>query len=255
MALLRDKLREQTELQNEIAKLRAETRTQQQYVVHVELLEFSLTNMRKMGFDIPGISAGRLSETDLAGMMRTAKPKAGVPSTPGEVNNGSNDASSIISCLKSNNICKVLAEPNIVVVDGRPAQFCVGGEIPMPAKDSTKAVEYQPFGTQVDFVATSIGQDRVRLDIRARVSEVDEGKSVEIEGSKVPAIVIRQQCDTAVIAKLGQPTALSGQVRKSTEAQKTETGTQYVSYDLSTMFVVTVEPFEEPKTAQRASGP
>ena len=35
--------------------------------------------------------------------------------------------------LQQNNIAKTLSEPNIMAVSGRPAQFNVGGEIPIVA--------------------------------------------------------------------------------------------------------------------------
>src|SRR4029078_4443318 len=79
-----------------------------------------------------------------------------------------------MDALKQNNVAKLLAEPTVVVVSGRPGSFNVGGEFPIPAKDGSKAaVEFRKFGTQLDLVALALGDNLVRLEVRTRVSEID----------------------------------------------------------------------------------
>ena len=90
------------------------------------------------------------------------------------------------------------------MLDGQPASLNIGCEIPIPARgDSKSAVEFQQVGTQVDILPTALGNDRVRLQVRARVSDEDESRSVEVGGSHVPAITVRQ-CDTAVETEFGR---------------------------------------------------
>ncbi len=39
-----------------------------------------------------------------------------------------------LNALKSNQMAKLLAEPNLMTLDGQPAQFIAGGEFPSPSR-------------------------------------------------------------------------------------------------------------------------
>ena len=60
-------------------------------------------------------------------------------------------------------------------MSGRPAQFNEGGEIPIlvPQGLGQVAIEYKPFGTQVDFLPIVLGNGKIRLEVRPRVSDLD----------------------------------------------------------------------------------
>jgi pilus assembly protein CpaC len=174
-----------------------------------------------------------------------------------------NDALCVVDWMTDNNIGKIMSEPTIVVLEGRPAQFQVGGEFPMPAKDTSKVVEYQPFGTQIDLLATSLGDDRVRLELRTRVSEVDEGSSIQVNGMKCPRLSVRQ-IDTGIVSTFGQPTVLTGMIKVRTETIRITSGvgevanrvrgkasTRDVTNEICLMLVVTPERVDAPETAQR----
>ncbi|HWB09503.1 MAG TPA: hypothetical protein VG826_09775 [Pirellulales bacterium] len=89
---------------------------------------------------------------------------------------------------------KVLAEPKMVTVSGRPAQFQVGGMIPI--LDKAKHCTYQEYGTRVDMVATADEDGSVRLELRARQSWCDNNDELVIEGQKLPRLSVRE-IDTA----------------------------------------------------------
>jgi len=42
-----------------------------------------------------------------------------------------------LDALKSNSIAKLLAEPNLMTLDGQPAQFIAGGLFPYPVPQSS----------------------------------------------------------------------------------------------------------------------
>jgi len=207
-AELERKLTELKELQQQIDALRSEIGTSQQILVKVQMLEVSLTKMRQMGIEfsfVPGMSSRVDSLSDL---QKLARGGSGL---------NAQASSNLINWLCENNVAKVLSRPNIVVVSGRPAQFCVGGEIPVPARNESQAIEFQKFGTELDLVACALGDDRVRIEIRTRVSELDEAHSIHIGDSLVPALNVRQ-LDTAIESEFGQSTMLSGAIQNRTEA-------------------------------------
>jgi pilus assembly protein CpaC len=130
--------------------------------------------------------------------------------------------------VQQNNIAKILAEPNIVAVSGRPAQFNVGGEIPIvvPQSLGTSSIEFKKFGTQVDFLPIVLGNGNIRLEVRPRISEIDDSRSVIVQNFVIPALTVRE-VDTAVEMKAGQTFALAGLVQERTES--ISRGLPYVS--------------------------
>ena len=123
--------------------------------------------------------------------------------------------------LQQNNIAKILSEPNIVAVSGRPAQFQVGGETPIivPQSLGTSSIEYKPFGTQIDFLPIVLGNGNIRLEVRPRISELDNSIGITLQNIQVPGFRVRQ-VDTAVEMKAGQTFALAGLVEERTDAVK-----------------------------------
>jgi pilus assembly protein CpaC len=123
-----------------------------------------------------------------------------------------------LSALQNRQMAKTLAEPNIVAVSGRPAQFQVGGEFPItiPQSLGTTTIEYKPYGTQVDFLPIVLGNGNIRLEVRPRISDIDPTLNVVIDGNIVPALTVRQ-VDTAVEMRAGQTFALAGLVQERSE--------------------------------------
>jgi Flp pilus assembly secretin CpaC len=251
---LRNKQIELNRLQAEVRQLRAETGTPQQILVHLQMLEVSLTKLRKLGTDVSFFGSGSTKLESVESLTKAIESSCEKLPTGSA---GKNDALlGFINWMKENNIAKTLSEPTIVVLDGRPAQFNVGREIPVPARgDSKSAVEFQQVGTQVDIVPIAQGNNRVRLELRARVSEEDDSRSLEIGGSHVPAIDVRQ-IDTAVETELGKSVVLNGfveQIKTTVEQQGGETTDETV--DVALLFVVTPELLDDPRTANLPYGP
>jgi pilus assembly protein CpaC len=114
----------------------------------------------------------------------------------------------------------VLAEPNLVTVSGRPAQFLSGGEFPIlvPQSLGTVSIEYKKFGTQVDFVPIVLRDGHIRLEVRPQVSEIDPARSVTVGGLTVPGLR-KREVDTGVELRAGQTLAIAGLVQTRTESE------------------------------------
>ena len=255
VAVLRQKQEELTKLQPEILQLRAETRTQRQILVRVQMLEFSLTKMRKVGFELPGIASGYLNIDDVSHMLSAKKKTCLGPDNLPIAKAGSDDASNATDWLTGNNIGKILAEPTIVVLEGRPSKFHVGGEIPMPVKDNSKVVEYQLFGTEINLSVTSLGDDRLRLELIACVSEVEDGNSVQINGMQSHPLSVRE-IDTAIESSFGHPTVLTGMIKTRVESVQINSRVREVNNEICLMAVVTPErvDFPSPVSATTIAG-
>ena len=114
---------------------------------------------------------------------------------------------------------KVLAETAMTTTSGRLASFSAVGESPVLSQSNGKSsIEYKKVGTQLDCVPVVLGSDRIRLEVRPRVSQIDDSRDMTVGGVTVPGIRVRQ-FDTAFELKIGQTILLAGlpQNRAKTE--------------------------------------
>ena len=256
LALLREKQAELLKLQEEVRQLRAEAHAASHVLVTVQVVEFSLTKMQTLGVDLSPDSSGYFSGNDLSRMLTTTGPNGRQSFMPPSAKPDSNDTSRVVDWILDNGIGKILADPKVAVMEGRLARFHSGGEIPLPAKDGSKVIEYQPFGTQVDMLATSLGDDRVRLELKVRISDVDSANTLEVNGIKCPRLNV-QAIETGIESAFGESTLLTGMVEKRTETIRAasgvqgvanlvrgKSGTREVTNEICTMLVVTPERIE-----------
>lgn len=200
----------------------------QQVLLHVKLMEVSRTKLRRLGFDWAYFNGNDGVVQDVAGLIASYAVAPGAQQVVGTgnetlafgiINNGQSFFG-FLDALRQHNLAKVLAEPTLVTVSGRPASFSVGGEFPIlvPQSLGTVSIEYRQFGTRVDFVPIVLGNGRVRLEVRPQVSEVDPSRSVSIAGTTVPGLRTRW-VDTGVEMNAGQTLALAGLLQNQVEAQ------------------------------------
>ena len=210
----------------------------QQIALKVRVMEVSRTKLRRAGFDWSYIDANSAVVQTVSGLLgnvaigAAASALAGTPATPPtatgtggdtvrfQVVNGSQGFFGFVDALRQYNFIKVLAEPTLVTISGRPASFVSGGEFPIivPQSLGTVSIEYREIGTRVDFVPLVLGNGNLRLEVRPSVSEIDPARSVTINNITVPGIRTRR-VDTAVEMKAGQTLALAGLIQNRIEAR------------------------------------
>ena len=124
----------------------------------------------------------------------------------------------VMDALRQDGLAKILAEPNVVATNGRPAMFQVGGEFGYQLNGGITGptVEFKDYGTRIDFVAVVLGNGRIHLDVRPSVSEIDQSFSV----GGIPALKTRI-LETGVEMKVGQTLAIGGLVQNTVESQNT----------------------------------
>lgn len=128
------------------------------------------------------------------------------------------------SALQKINLIKIIAAPTLATLNGRPAAFAAGAEIPFlvpAAKGRDATVETRLAGVSFDCVAKLLEDDRIRIELCATVSELDASKNTVIQGSTVLGLRSRK-IDTVVVMEAGQTIVLSGlrQVRGRNDASK-----------------------------------
>lgn len=73
---------------------------------------------------------------------------------------------------------KLLAEPSLMTLSGRPVYFNVGGEVPVevPKQDGTTIVEYREIGMRLDLAPVLLRNGRIQLDSTTKYTTA-EGSS------------------------------------------------------------------------------
>ena len=240
-AELRQKLAELNRLQREIRELRAETGTAQAIRVNVQMVEVNMTKLRQMKTDFSTADFGFV-KMDGAGVLENPMQRADSKALIG-----------FLDWLKENNIAKVLTRPTIVTMDGRPASMQVGEDIPLPIGPNSKGVEFKNVGIQLDVLPIALENDRVRLELKARISKRNDSRSIEVGDSRIPAVDV-SQFDTAIETAFGQTVVLNGLTETRTVSIKTGANVTQVENQVELMLIVTPDLIEHPATAQRSVG-
>jgi pilus assembly protein CpaC len=192
----------------------------QQVLLHCKVAEVDRTKLRSLGFDFANLSeSGSFFVSSVSGLISAVSNTARTVNHAGDtvsfgVVDGGNGFFGFLEALRQDEILKILSDPTVTTVSGRAASFIVGGEFPIlvPQSLGTVSIEYKEFGTQIDFVPIVMGNGNIRLEVRPRISEIDETRSITINGSTVPGLRVRQ-VDTGVEMKPGQTLALAGLVQ------------------------------------------
>lgn len=197
----------------------------QTVLLHVKVMEVSRTKLRRLGFDFANINGDDFVISGVSGLISKAATQAGTATGNGDtirfgIVDGSNSFFGFLEALRRNNMVKILAEPTLVTISGRPASFNAGGEFPIliPSGLGTTSIQFKEFGTRVDFVPIVLGNGNIRLETRPQVSEVDEARGVTINNITVPGLRSRW-VDTAVEMRAGQTLALAGLIQQRTESE------------------------------------
>ncbi len=197
----------------------------QQILLKTKVMEVSRTKLRQFGFDWAYLDGQDFVFQTVSGLLAGTTAPGGAIATASDtvrfgVVDGNRAFYGFIDALRQNDLIKVLAEPQMVTVSGRPASFNSGGEFPIivPQSLGTVSIEYRQYGTRVDFVPIVLGNGNLRLEVRPQVSEIDPSRSVVINSVSVPALRTRW-VDTAVEMKAGQTLALAGLIQQRTESQ------------------------------------
>jgi pilus assembly protein CpaC len=120
-----------------------------------------------------------------------------------------------IDALKEEGLLKVLAEPNLITLSGKTANFLAGGEFPIPVPQSSGAggtvitIEYKPFGIGLNFTPTVLSNKKINMQVSPEVSDLDFSNALTTSGFVVPAITTRRVSTEVELAD-GQSFAIAG---------------------------------------------
>lgn len=123
-----------------------------------------------------------------------------------------------IRALQARNLLQILAEPNLITVEGKEASFLAGGQFPFPTITTTPTggaiapvvtVQFKDFGVQLKFTPTLTDSGAIRLKVAPEVSSLDFTNAVTLQGFLIPAVATRR-AETEVVLKDGESFAIAG---------------------------------------------
>lgn len=123
-----------------------------------------------------------------------------------------------IRALRENGLAKILAEPNLVAINGQDASFLAGGEVPIPiSTNNTIEVQFKQFGVRLTFTPTVLNENTIRLKVAPEISEPDYSQSVTLSGYTIPSFNTRR-VETVVELGSGQSFAIGGLLSEKVRA-------------------------------------
>ncbi|WP_135506297.1 type II and III secretion system protein family protein [Roseovarius aestuariivivens] len=124
---------------------------------------------------------------------------------------GSVEVGILLEALETKGMVRTLAEPNLTALSGQEAKFLAGGEYPIPvAQDNgTTAIEFKPFGVELNFVPRVLDDEAINLEMAAAVSSIDPSNGITTNGFTVDAFR-RRDTSTTVVLRDGQSFAIAG---------------------------------------------
>lgn len=201
---IEEKLARIRKLQAEVAQLRSTADSDPAITLQVRIVELQVDGMRKAGFDVL-----------TPGSMESTQPAIGKPIQAKAVEE-------FLAALKQDALAKVLAEPTLITLSGHPASLHTGGELPIKVPQSLggESVEYRQLGTRIDCLPTLMEDGRIRLELRAKVSEIDKSPSAASGGLDTPTVRSRL-VDTTVQIESGQTIVLGGLTQVGPDGART----------------------------------
>lgn len=209
---------------------------EQQILLEVKFAEVDRTRIQQLGINIfsPGVGNTIASVTTGQFAPPTLTTTTGGGSTAtGSINvtdplnifafRPDINVGTTIRDLENKSVLQILAEPNLLALNGQKASFLVGGEFPVPIVQGGQSIgvvtiQFRPFGVRLEFTAT-VGKDKViRLHVSPEVSTLDFSNAAVISGFTVPALSTRR-AETEVELKDGQPFGIAGLLDNRAQAQ------------------------------------
>jgi pilus assembly protein CpaC len=120
-----------------------------------------------------------------------------------------------IKALETRGLAEILAEPNVLAINGKPANFLAGGEFPYPILQGgqggigTITVAFREFGVRIGFLPLVTSRGTIRLDVAPEVSSLDYTSGLTIQGFTVPGLATRR-VETEIELESGQSFAIGG---------------------------------------------
>jgi len=204
----------------------------QEVLLQVKFAEVDRTALMQMGVNFVstggGNSIGNVTTGQFGGfgtqtLTTTKGPNGTTTSTSGTtINNVLNlflfrpdiNFGAVIEALQTKNLLQILAEPNLIAVNGKEASFLAGGQFPFPIVQpgngfTAVTISFKEFGVRLQFTPEITPNGYIHLKVAPEVSTLDFANALTIQGFTVPALSTRK-AETEFELQDGQSFVIAG---------------------------------------------
>ena len=119
-----------------------------------------------------------------------------------------------IQALETKNLLQILAEPNLIAINGKESSFLAGGQFPFPivqpgAGFTAVTISFKEFGVRLQFTPVIMPNGNIHLKVAPEVSTLDFANALTISGFTVPALSTRK-AETEFELQDGQSFVIAG---------------------------------------------
>src|SRR4029077_1090497 len=120
----------------------------------------------------------------------------------------------VVEALQTKNLLQILAEPNLIAVNGKEASFLAGGQFPFPivqpgAGFTAVTISFKEFGVRLQFTPVITPNGYIHLKVAPEVSTLDFANALTLQGFTVPALSTRR-AETEFELQDGQSFVIAG---------------------------------------------
>ena len=202
----------------------------QEVLLEVKFAEVDRSALTQLGSNFFSTGAGNFVGTTGTGQYGgfgtqqiTQTPgQSGATSTSQTINNVLNlflfrpdiHFGAVIEALQNKNLLQILAEPNLIAVNGKKASFLAGGQFPFPivhpgAGFTAVTISFKEFGVKLEFTPVIMPNGNIHLIVAPEVSTLDFANALTISGFTVPALSTRK-AETEFELQDGQSFVIAG---------------------------------------------
>jgi pilus assembly protein CpaC len=206
----------------------------QEVLLQVRFAEVDRTALTQLGINFISTGAANTIGTITTGQYGAFGPQTLTPgSSPGTGTGTGSTASStinnvlnlfifrpdinfgaVIQALENKSLLQILAEPNLIAVNGKEASFLAGGQFPFPivqpgAGFTAVTISFKDFGVHLQFTPVIMPNGNIHLKVAPEVSTLDFSNALTISGFTVPALSTRK-AETEFEVQDGQSFVIAG---------------------------------------------
>jgi len=202
----------------------------QEVLLEVKFAEVDRTALTQLGANIFSTGAGNLVGTSTTGQYGGFASQS-ISQTQGQsppysatqtISNVLNlflfqpniHLGTVIEALQTKNLLQILAEPNLIAVNGKKASFLAGGQFPFPIVQpgtgfTAVTISFKEFGVRLEFTPVIMPNGNIHLTVAPEVSTLDFADALTISGFTVPALSTRK-AETEFELRDGQSFVIAG---------------------------------------------
>ena len=205
----------------------------QEVLLEVKFAEVDRTAVTQLGLNAFSTGTGHTIGAFTTGQFGGFQVSNGQNTTAGTTGSGSNQSNInfsqplnlflfrndinlgvLIQALQQKNLLQILAEPNLIAVNGKEASFLAGGEFPFPIVQpgqgfTAVTIQFREFGVKLKFTPVIMPNSNIHLQVVPEVSQLDFTNALTISGFTVPALSTRR-AQTEFEVQDGQSFVIAG---------------------------------------------